>query len=136
MILKIVKTGTSTSTVTDASGSTTAKSLTGEWGTVKDGSTIWSVLHRNDGYSPGIFSKGTNCNYAATTRGSDPGSIVKIDATHQHRLTASGYLYGKTDAGSSHSHTMAHTHEVTASGTIGNTGNGTAVDKMPPYIVK
>lgn len=31
---------------------------------------------------------------------------------------------------------IAHTHKVTAAGTIGNTGNGTAVDIMPPYVVK
>ena len=31
---------------------------------------------------------------------------------------------------------LAHTHKVTAAGTIGNAGNGTAVDIMPPYIAK
>lgn len=31
---------------------------------------------------------------------------------------------------------IAHTHKVTAAGTIGNAGNGTAVDIMPPYIAK
>lgn len=104
---------TTSQTVTDASGSTTAKSLIGEWGTVKQGSSIWSVLNREEGYPTGIFSKGTDCYYASTGRPSDPGSMVKIDATHQHRFTPGGYLYGKTDGESQN-----HTHSVTASGTI------------------
>jgi hypothetical protein len=42
------------------------------------------------------------------------GNFINVDATHRHQYTASGYLYGKTDT----------------------TGSGTAVNKMPPYIVK
>ena len=51
-------------------------------------------------------------------------------------LTSGSAAKNSTGAGSSHSHTMAHTHNVTASGTIGSTGSGTAVNKMPPYIIK
>lgn len=48
---------------------------------------------------------------------------------HTHSVTAAGTVQN-------HSHTMAHTHSVTASGTIGNTGGGQAHDNMPPYVVK
>lgn len=37
-----------------------------------------------------------------------------------------GFQYGTNSAG-------AHTHTLTAKGTIGNTGSGTPIDIMPPY---
>lgn len=87
-------------------------------------------------------------NYAETQSG-NKNNGYQLNIAHTHTLPAF-YIYGKTDAGTSHSHSMAHTHSVTASGTIsggaysfngtagttGNTGSGTAVDKMPPYVVK
>ena len=39
-------------------------------------------------------------------------SIIEVDGAHTHSMS------GTSGAGSSHSHTMAHTHSVTASGTI------------------
>lgn len=55
---------------------------------------------------------------------------------HTHSVTAAGTVQN-------HSHTMAHTHSVTAAGKatgIRNTSDATftqtAVDKMPPYVVK
>ena len=56
------------------------------------------------------------------------GTSHSHSMAHTHSVTASGYLYGKTDA-----------TQPTFTGTQGTTssvGSGTAVDKMPPYIVK
>ena len=82
-------------------------------------------------------------NYAETESGNKYNGY-QLDIAHTHTLPAS-YIYGKTDGESQN-----HTHSVTASGTISggaysfsgtagttrNTGSGTAVDKMPPYVVK
>ena len=67
--------------------------------------------------------------------GGDKGYSLQIYVEHTHSITSlTGYIYGKTDSGSAHSHTAYFT------GTAGTTGDGgfsnTAVDKMPPYICK
>lgn len=55
---------------------------------------------------------------------------TKVEHTgHTHSVTASGTVQN-------HSHDMKHTHSVTAAGSVGYTGSGTAVNKMPPYTVK
>lgn len=67
---------------------------------------------------------------------------VKINVAHTHNMA---HTHSVTAAGTvqNHSHTMAHTHSVTAAGKatgIRNTSDATftqtAVDKMPPYVVK
>ena len=69
---------------------------------------------------------------------------LKSNIAHTHTLPVS-YIYGKTDGESQN-----HTHSVTASGiisggaysftgtagTTGSKGSGTAVNIMPPYVVK
>ena len=70
-------------------------------------------------------------------------------STHSHTLPAntSNSTAFTSGTGSAHSHSMKHTHSVTASGTVskhthtlpantGSSGSGTAVDIMPPYLVK
>lgn len=55
-----------------------------------------------------------------------------IDAKHRH-----GFTTGAESQNHTHSVTAEGTiGNTTATGTIGSTGSGTAVNKMPPYIVK
>ena len=91
------------------------------------------------------------------------GSSHSHTMAHTHSVTASGYIYGKTDGESqNHTHSVTaegtvsvttnptftgsavtsgaesqnHTHSVTASGTNANSGGGGAHNNMPPYVVK
>lgn len=71
---------------------------------------------------------------AANTGETQPtftGSAVTSGAASGNTANSAAFTSG---AGSSHSHTMAHTHSVTASGTIGSTGGGGAHENMPPYV--
>ena len=55
---------------------------------------------------------------------------INIDATHTHNLTAAG-TNANTGGGETHSHTMAHTHNIAAT----TTGGASNTDDMPPYLV-
>lgn len=90
----------------------------------------------------------TSNGYEGTTE--EDRATYTINVAHTHSVTASGYLYGKTDnstAFDSGTESQTHTHSVTASGTVsshshtlpantGSKGDGTAFSIMPPYVVK
>lgn len=125
----------------------------------------------------GAFSGGSYSGYSrqGQSSGHEGAKVINFTASNgwtgltSNSLTSASAAKNSTGAGSSHSHTMAHTHSVTASGTIsggaytftgtaatlkataggtvsshthtlpantGSNGSGTAVDKMPPYLVK
>lgn len=90
---------------------------------------------------------GTTGGSAANTANATPtfkGTAVTSGAesqNHTHSVTAAGTISGGAytftgSAVTSGGESQNHTHSVTAAGTIGNTGSGTAVNKMPPYICK
>ena len=99
--------------------------------------------HEDTCYDP----KTLNINASDGWTGKTSGSLANATTGDTTAKTSTG-------AGTSHSHSMAHTHSVTASGylygktdsttptftgtqgTTSSVGSGTAVDKMPPYIVK
>ena len=85
--------------------------------------------HEDMCYDP----KTLNINASDGWTGKTSGSLANATTGDTTTKTSTG-------AGTSHSHSMAHTHSVTASGYLygktDNTGSGTAVNKMPPYIVK
>lgn len=115
---------------TSNSAGTAGKTLTG---TVRIHDNI-GVINKNLGAVTGIFSTSTERNVGVYGDNRIHSYDLYIDATHSHPTNTAG----------------AHTHSVTAEGTIsggaytftgtagttGKTGSGTAVDKMPPYIVK
>lgn len=70
------------------------------------------------------YSKGSKTGTSAENNSSIK---IRIDATHRHELTASGYLYGETDGESQN-----HTHSVTASGTI----SGDAETRPNNYTIR
>lgn len=114
------------STSPKTNNTSTNLSLTGSFGYATGTSST---------FVSGIFSKGDSASGAGWGN-TGTWTVINIDATHSHDVTASGYLYGKTDAGTSHSHGVgtltnsnesAHTHSVTASGWInGKTGAGSS----------
>ena len=114
------------STSPKTNGTSTNLSLTGSFG---------YVVGITDTTASNIFSKGSQSGSGGWGN-TGVWSLIDIDATHSHDVTASGYLYGKTDAGTSHSHgagtlknssESSHTHSVTASGWInGKTNAGSS----------
>lgn len=143
--------GTKTTAGIRHSGSTGAMSANATGSitniTIRDGSTPT--------YSGNISIEGFVSSNDEGTRAAFGYGTLKTNVAHTHSLPAS-YIYGKTDAGSAHSHTAYFTGtqatlKATAGGSISggaykftgtasNTGDGgfsnTAVDKMPPYICK
>lgn len=143
--------GTKTTAGIRHSGSTGAMSANATGSitniTIRDGSTPT--------YSGNISIEGFVSSNDEGTRAAFGYGTLKTNVAHTHSLPAS-YIYGKTDAGSAHSHTAYFTGtqatlKATAggsvsggaykfTGTASNTGDGgfsnTAVDKMPPYICK
>lgn len=104
-------------------------------------------------------SSNTKCRHSFTASKAWTGSTSDESQNHTHSVTASGYLYGKTDnstafdtgaaSGSTANSTAfnsgetqptftgtAATLKATAGGTNGTTGGGEAHNNMPPYIVK
>lgn len=87
---------------------------------------------------------GGNSGNTANTTPTFTGKAVTSGAesqNHTHSVTAAGTISGGAytftgSAVTSGGESQNHTHSVTAAGTIGNTGSGTAVNKMPPYICK
>ena len=76
------------------------------------------------GYKLAISSSSSDLKWDKITKSNHNHSY-----SHTHGVTASGYLYGKTDAAS------GDTANSSAFDS-GSTGSGTAVNKMPPYTVK
>jgi microcystin-dependent protein len=80
----------------------------------------------------------------STWRGAGPGTILHVDGNGEHyEYNANGYSGTGATGGVSawHTHTTTtgnqssgHTHSVTAEGSIGNTGSGTAFSIMNPYL--
>lgn len=95
-------------------------------------------LGGNNTYSP--YCPKTNSVSIAHTHSFTTGGASSY--THQHPYGAwsgdsmttanNSTLRSQTDEASAY----LHSHIVTVSGTIGNTGSGTAVSIMPPYVVK
>lgn len=54
---------------------------------------------------------------------------ISINATHTHNLTAAG-SNGSAGGGSAHTHSMAHTHSIAAT----TTGGASNTNNMPPYL--
>lgn len=109
-------------------GSTTSKTSTGDMSANSTGSF---KVHRSvrSGVNTVVFSGEGNTSIAGDSAGgvylgeaASSGSTDKVtinvahthNMDHRHSVTSSGYIYGKTDS----------------------VGSGTAVDKMPPYIIK
>lgn len=115
---------------TSNSAGTAGKTLTG---TVRINDNI-GVINKNSGAVTGIFSTSTERNVGVYGNNKIHSYDLYMDATHSHPTNTAG----------------AHTHSVTASGTIsggaykftgsagttGNKGDGGAHNNMPPYIVK
>ncbi len=127
--------GTLTTKNTININDTNAKTLTGSLDGYQIGNYQTSSITRI-----GIVSVAQG-SYRGTSQESGSNIKFSIDATHRHQLELSGNTGGES---------QNHTHSVTASGTIsggtytftgtegttGNKGSGTAVDIMPPYVVK
>lgn len=107
----------------------------GEYGSTGDKGTVSFPVGRNEG---------SNVKYRLDTTSSDgkhshtTNSLTNLSGT---AITNTGAASGNT------ANESAHTHKVTASGTVqnhshtlpantGTNGSGTAVDIMPPYVVK
>ena len=112
---------------TSSSGTTATAGFRGISGTVN----VSGGNHRHS--FPAYEFRNTNSTICTAGNGTTGTYYTSYsgDLSMSGSFTPSGYLYGKTDGESQN-----HTHSVTAAGTIGNTGSGTAVNKMPPYIVK
>lgn len=84
--------------------------------------TTGSSGNNNTWTTPLDFSgkKGTTTSQSKSTSDGE-------NQNHLHYVTADGKV-------SNHSHTMAHTHSVTASGTNDNTGGGGSHNNIQPYI--
>ena len=86
--------------------------------------------HRHSVTASGSISGGAyTFTGSAVTSGKASGSTANAQPTFTGSAVTSG-------SGSSHNHSMAHTHKVTASGTNANAGGGGAHNNMPPYVVK
>ena len=87
----------------------------------------------------------------STAFNSGAGTSHSHTMAHTHSVTASGYLYGKTDGASTTTTSQATGNTANSSafdsgstqptftgsaGSTGNAGDGQAHDNMPPYVVK
>lgn len=96
--------------------------------------TVSGTTSSHAGHDHGYTVK-TGRSYGSSTGTADNGVVqgsngVQVDSSAES--TASAGSHGHTWSGTTSNHT-GHTHSV--SGTIGNTGSGTAHDNMPPYTV-
>ena len=112
------------------SGTLTTKNTINTYDTNNRDLTGWG-----EGYQFGNSQRYNSGGIVSFSRGNDTGTSseygkcihISIDANHRHQVDLSGSTQGES---------QDHTHSITASGTVGYTGSGTAVDKMPPYICK
>ena len=79
--------------------------------------------------SSGILASvfGTGLDFRQTSFYSEAGG-TSLSGTHTHRVTASGYIYGKTYA--------TNPTFTGLAGTTSSNGSGTSFNILPPYVVK
>ena len=132
--------GTFTTKNTINTGNTNAKTMTGSF-------DLRHISYGPTANPAGIVSTANSTyggNYATVVNDSALFTKISFDVAHRHQIDLSG---NTGQASGNTANESAHTHKVTASGTVqkhshtlpantGSSGSGTAVDKMPPYLVK
>lgn len=96
-------------------------------------------------YTSQQVANGTGKAYYNSQGDKTSSGMVVSSGAHTHAVTTTANTTGGISANHTHSgttgnnsvnhtHSMSHTHSVTASGTISNTGNGEAINTLPPYL--
>lgn len=119
-------TGKHTHKIPDLSGTANTVNLNGRlWNfATQDSSGINAegIISLGEEFANGSAVYGNN-KYTTSSTALDG---VRINASHSHTLSVNGELTEEDDP--------IHTHSVTASGTIGNTGENAAHNNLQPYI--
>lgn len=106
------------------------------------GATSTAGEHSHQGrYEPKALASGNAENHYRGGATSHSETTLTVSAgNHTHTVTGVTGIPAVYDSAKSgykqqtHSHPMSHTHSLTAAGTIGNTGSGSAIDITNPYL--
>ena len=107
--------------------------------TAQNGQSSWSAVASTSGEVSLGFDFAANKNWTGSTSSNGAHThSTDSQGAHTHSTDSQGNHTHTAQSAGSHTHSTdsqgSHTHTVTASGTISNSGGGTAHNNMPPYL--